>query len=159
MAAITLLVASIATIGAAPFSSQQPTRQQQSSSNTTTNSGSSLLDEQTQESDRRGRGGSSDFSLQVTERSNSLAVPISTSSTIHSVSVQCNSDETVIGGGFSSQPPGQLGGNPFPEVIESKKQDNGWFVRWLVPSTDRDSADDFIITVHAECLKIVPSAE
>jgi|SRR5215211_97436 len=94
-------------------------------------------------------GGSSGFSLQVTERSNTITS--SEEGEIITVSVQCNSDEVVTGGGYSSQATGG-GISQSDHLLESKKQDNGWSIRWVLPFA-------FDITVYAECLKVVPAAE
>jgi hypothetical protein len=88
-----------------------------------------------------------DFSLEVTERSNSREYCCTGG--IFDVSVQCNSDEVVTGGGYSSQATGG-GISQSDHLLESKKQDNGWSTRWVLPFA-------FDITVYAECLKVVPA--
>jgi hypothetical protein len=87
-------------------------------------------------------GGGSGFSLQVTERSSTTHFPEGLAHT--SGSVQCNSDEVVTGGGYAIIE----GYGTLPEV--SKKQDNGWFVRFA-----NGAPPEITLTVYAECLKIV----
>jgi hypothetical protein len=91
--------------------------------------------------------GGEGFELQVTERSNTITTP-EEGGTI-TVSVQCNSDEVVTGGGFSSDVTGS-GVSTADHLFESKKQDNGWSTSWHLPFA-------FDITVYAECLKVVPA--
>jgi hypothetical protein len=91
-----------------------------------------------------GDGGSSDFSLQVTQRSNTIQTP---REGVFSVSVQCNSDETVTGGGFSIDTSQWVGSLML--VLESRKQDNGWYVASYLIGT--------AITAYAECLKVIPA--
>lgn len=86
-----------------------------------------------------GGGSTSDFNLQVTERSNSIET---TQLGIHPLAIQCNSDEVVTGGGFSIR-------DNRADVIENKKQDNGWKVSFI------HERGRVILTVHAECLKVV----
>jgi hypothetical protein len=82
------------------------------------------------------------FSLQTTERSNSVTVAEGNEG-YYTVSVQCNSDEVVTGGGFNAD----LENGQSNVVETSKKQDNGWTTTWY---KERGT-----ITVYAECLKIV----
>jgi hypothetical protein len=90
-----------------------------------------------------GQAGGGQFDLQTTERSNSKRTP---EDPLDTLSVQCNSDEVVTGGGFSQS---DLQGNLLDLApIESKKLDNGWSLTWNAPP-------DIILTVYAECLKVV----
>jgi hypothetical protein len=88
------------------------------------------------------------FALQATERSKSVTFRLDdcdTSGTC-AVSVQCNPDETVTGGGFVINPPFDFGGI---DLSESKKQDNGWLLGLTLSSFPVD------VEVYAECLKVV----
>jgi hypothetical protein len=163
VAAITLLVASIAVIGATPssFSTQQEQSQEQSASNLDL----SLSDQQASSIERGsssgngaggganggggGDGGSSNgFSLQATERSNSVTlVEGEDEPGFYTVSVQCNSDEVVTGGGFDT------GFNQQNNVVASKKQGNGW----TITSFMTGFGGTITLTVYAECLKVVPT--
>ena len=70
-------------------------------------------------------GATPNFQLQVTERSKSAQFLPEGSDRAVTLSVQCNSDEVVTGGGLS------WNGNDEPQAIkETKKQDNGWTVTW-----------------------------
>ena len=166
-----LLVASIATIGAAPFSYEQ---QQQGASDRTGPriTSANIVDGEVKNQDlapdavtsdkiKNGEvkaedldpsielgGGAGGFSLQVTERSNRVQVPIF--SGLLSINVQCNSDEVVTGGGYSTLPLGQTQFTTYPE--ESRKQDNGWTVTW---HSQPETSVQEEVEVHAECLKVV----
>jgi hypothetical protein len=63
----------------------------------------------------------------------------------HTVSVQCNSDEIVTGGGFNAD----LENGQAHVVETSKKQKNGWTTTWY--------KEGGTITVFTECLKVVPA--
>jgi hypothetical protein len=94
-------------------------------------------------------GGTPNFSLQVTERSNTVQFGIDDNGP-YTVSVQCNSDEVVTGGGFNADVIGSgVGTNE--HLYESKKQDNGWSVSW-------HGAQGYDLTAYAECMKVVPTA-
>jgi hypothetical protein len=93
-----------------------------------------------------GEGGQGEFELQTTERSKSVPTG-SEQAVLPTVSVQCNSDEVVTGGGFAQDDgQGNLLDNP---PIQSKKQDNGWSVTWS------QAQPNGLSTVYAECLKVV----
>jgi len=93
-----------------------------------------------------GGGDSSDFSLQVTERSNSVTVAEGEAG-YYTISVQCNSDKVVTGRGSNADLE-----NGQANIVEiSKKQNNGWTTTWF---KERGT-----ITVYAECVKVVPAAE
>lgn len=95
-----------------------------------------------------GGGETPSFSLEVTERSNSIT-DAEGNAGFRTVSVQCNSDEVVTGGGFDATP------NLIVSDIKiSKKQDNGWTITSLL----RDFGGTVTLTVYAECLKVVPAA-
>jgi hypothetical protein len=87
------------------------------------------------------------LSLQVTERSNSVTlIEGEDEQGFHTVSVQCNSDEVVTGGGFEATP--TLAAH---DIKISKKQDNGWTVTsWLTGWGGTQT-----LIVYAECLKVV----
>lgn len=91
-------------------------------------------------------GGSSGFSLQVTERSNHKTV-IDDEGGVHTITVQCNTDEITSGGGFTIDT--SQGVSNAWTVFESKKQGNGWTATFFVVGTD--------IAVYAECLRLVPA--
>ncbi len=164
-----LLVASIAAIGAAPFSyqqQQQPASDRQGLRITSAN----IVDGEVKNQDLAPNSVTSDkikdgevkaedldpsiqigggetspgFSLQTTERSKTI--PITDSGALPAIfSVQCNSDEVVTGGGYSSsQPIGYA-------TYLSKRLDNGWSVSW----SDLSGIGEFSVTVYAECLKLV----
>ena len=82
-----------------------------------------------EEEQREGRddGGSSpSFSLQSTERSNSITNTSPDFIRFPTVSVQCNSDEVVTGCGFAQHDP--EGNLERIDPNESKKLGNGWTV-------------------------------
>jgi hypothetical protein len=93
-----------------------------------------------------GGGETPSFSPQVTERSNSITIGNSVPSRLW-LSVQCNSDEVVTGGGFSVNP-GSENTSTSSQVSESKKLDNGWTASW-------NPSEGETLVVYAECLKIV----
>jgi hypothetical protein len=163
-AAASLLVASIATIGAAPFSYQQPASDRQGPRITSANivdgevrnqdlandavTSDKIKDGEVKEEDldpslRDGGGSTNNLNVQVTERSNRETLDPGNGGRFFTVSVQCNSDEVVTGGGFSEDFAGDL------NIFKSKKQDNGWAI------TFRTVGDENRVSVHAECLKIV----
>jgi hypothetical protein len=144
-----LLVVSIATLGSAQFSNQQQEEQQQpdlASSSDSPRNGNVQL--QTNDLDfSAGQAGGGQFELQTTERSNTITA---TDSDRQTVSVQCNSDEVVTGGGFSFHFTPESGAPSIPPLIsESKKQDNGWSASWI------HSSPLVELTAYAECLKVV----
>jgi hypothetical protein len=144
-----LLVVSIAIIGSARFSNQQQQEEQSDVASDATRNGNVQLktnDFDFSAGEGQGSGGGG-FELQTTERSNSVTfsefVPGGAS-----VSVQCNSDETVTGGGFE-QTQQSISGQPDEQVLASKKLNNGWTVTMI--------KFEGTITVYAECAKIVPA--
>jgi hypothetical protein len=93
-----------------------------------------------------GGDSSGGLSLQATERSKTVTAPESECCTRELVvSVQCNSDEVVTGGGYEIRHPTAL---ESPYV--SKRQDNGWSI--ITPTF---SSGPTTVTVYAECLKAV----
>lgn len=152
-AAATLLVAATS-LGSAQFSNQQQQEEEDerrsdlaSSSNATTGGNVKLKTNDLDFSAREGQGGGvgRGFTLQTTERSNSLTVANENQQGDKTVSVQCNSDEFVTGGGYSFE----IGTAPTRFPIESKRLDNGWTVTW------EDLGQGAVVTVYAECLKVV----
>lgn len=175
-AVITLLVTSLAAIGAAPFSYQQQTSDRQGPRITSAN----IVDGEVRNQDlatdavtsdkikngevkaedldpniEMGGGNMPSFVPQVTERSNTVTIdgncpPTCTSDDqLRTITIQCNSDEVVTGGGFDFDPRGGGGTGIFPAVFSSHKDGNGWTA--LIYTGDW-SID---ITVYAECLKVV----
>jgi hypothetical protein len=172
MVAITLLVASIAAIGAAPFSyqHQQAASDRQGPRITPANivdgevknqdlapnavTSDKIKDGEVKEqgldpSIQLGGGGSSPgFSLQVTERTNTVHKTNDATEGYFTATVQCNSDEVVTGGGYGAFDPKDHQ-KLLISPTEFKKQDNGWTATWFVPGILAD------LEVHAECLKVV----
>jgi hypothetical protein len=169
-AATVLFVLSVATLGAAPFSYQQASdrtgprinsanivdgevKNQDLAPDSVTSDkikNGEVKAEDLDPSIQLGGGETPGFSLQVTERSNSLTLPLGViiSSPTH-VSVQCNSDEIVTGGGFGVSSPSTDLPEAYP--IESKKQDNGWSVAYAQIA----APSGLDLTAYAECMKIV----
>jgi hypothetical protein len=87
------------------------------------------------------------FEFQVTERSNSVVLSDEFEREELTISVQCNSDEIVTGGGFGTSEPRDAAG-----IVISKKQDNGWSASW---SGHLSVSPGRVMTVYAECLKVV----
>ena len=159
-----VLVATFATIGAAPFSYQQGASDRSGPRITSANivdgevknqdlaadavTSDKIQNGQVKEEDLDPSielgGESGGFSLQVTERSSSIRVEPE-GEIFQSVSVQCNPDETVTGGGFSQ---GERWNDGGIAVVESKRQDDGWSATWFVNSP-------YVLEVYAECLKVV----
>jgi hypothetical protein len=164
-AATIMLVVSIATIGAAPFSYQQGASDRTGPRITSAN----IVDGEVRNEDLApdavtsdkikngevkaedldpsieiGEGGQ--FEFQVTERSNSMTGDGFETQDVFTVSVQCNPDEIVTGGGFALDMPENVNG-PYP--VASQKQDNGWSATW------RGLGGGTTIEVYAECLKVV----
>jgi hypothetical protein len=98
-----------------------------------------------------GEGSAPSFNLQVTERSNTISafegVEGIEGGAPGPVSVQCEPDEIVTGGGFAYE-----GSIPRHSPTITQKQDNGWTVTF--PDANRGD----LITAYAECLKVVPIA-
>lgn len=104
-------------------------------------------------------GGGGGFELQVSERMNTIELPRTRGE--FTVSVQCNPDEVVTGGGFAASlsPEGVL---PMGIAKESRKAANGWEVHWSVggPGIGASYEEDpryapAVVQVFAECLKVV----
>jgi hypothetical protein len=133
-----MLVVSVGTIGAAPFSGQQ----QGGLSSSELASGPGVP------------GGG--FELQLTERKNSTELPRIRGE--FTVRVQCNPDEVVSGGGFAASLSPQ-GTSPTGIPKESRMFNNGWEVHWDVAGWgDGSSHPQYapaIVQVFAECLKVV----
>ena len=91
-----------------------------------------------------GEGQGEGFELQVTERSKTVTVPEGVETI--TVSVQCNSDEIVTGGGFHYD--FSRGWSDQFSPLSSEKHDNGWSTSWR-------ASGGSVIEVHAECLKVV----
>lgn len=101
---------------------------------------------------RDGQG--TEFVLQVTERSNTIELPRTRGE--FTVSVACNPDEVVTGGGFAASLSPE-GTSPTGIPKESRKAGNGWEVHWDVAGVDASSAPQFApaqVQVFAECLKV-----
>jgi len=99
------------------------------------------------------------FGLQVTERSNTVEVPRTRGE--FTVSVQCNSDEVVSGGGFAASLSPE-GVDPSGAPKESRKYANGWILHWetggpgIGASWEEDPRyNPAVISAFAECLKVV----
>ena len=175
-----MLVVSIATLGAAPLSVQQPqgggppsdraTGPSITSSNIEDETivsadlqdgaavrSSDIVDGQIQAEDldpslrdEQGTG----FVLQVTERTNTIELPRTRGE--FTVSVECNPDEVVTGGGFAASLSPE-GTSPTGIPKESRKAGNGWEVHWDVAGVDASSTPQFApaqVQVFAECLKV-----
>jgi hypothetical protein len=165
-AATIMLVVSIATIGAAPFSYQQGASDRTGPRITSAN----IVDGEVKNQDLAPDAVTSDkikdgevkaedldpsltggtaggFEFQVTERSNSVVLSDEFEREELTISVQCNSDEIVTGGGFGTSEPRDAAG-----IVISKKQDNGWSASW---SGHLSVSPGRVMTVYAECLKVV----
>jgi hypothetical protein len=146
-----LSVVTIVTLGSAQFSNQQQQEEEESnltsSSDAQTSGDVGVKTNGLDISVGEGQGGG--FELQVTERSYSMIFPKPTPGGPHTVSVQCNSDEIVTGGGYSASLEGPVSFEYAPVI--TKKQDNGWSATW-VNQNDGIPAE---VQVHAECLKVM----
>jgi hypothetical protein len=96
------------------------------------------------------------FGLQVTERSNTIELPRTRGE--FTVTVQCNTDEVVTGGGYAASlsPEGTLP-TGIPKESRMDASRNGWEVHWSVAGLDASSAPQFApaqVQVFAECLKV-----
>ncbi|MGH9955206.1 MAG: hypothetical protein ACREAS_10520 [Nitrososphaera sp.] len=92
-----------------------------------------------------GGDGGSDFSLQATERSNTRTLMSQDDFGFVTLSVQCNADEVVTGGGYD------LSLYQSAVSLISKRLDNGWTMTAFLP----DPTTDVTVFVYAECLKVV----
>jgi hypothetical protein len=98
------------------------------------------------------------FGLQVTERSNTIELPRTRGE--FTVTVQCNPDEVVTGGGFAaSLSPQFTSPTGIPKESRMDASRNGWEVHWDVAGWgDGSSHPQYApaqVQVFAECLKVV----